>query len=58
MIDCKNFDELDNDDIDHISHYSLHLYELVPLEDDQDYLIFKNQLRHLIEILEKENGKN
>lgn len=53
MIDFKDFDELDDDDIYNISCYSEHLFELFPIVDDTDYIIYKNQLRHIIEILEK-----
>ena len=52
-----NFEELlKHPEYSSINSFVMEMYESIPFEDDSDYLQFRRSLRHILEILEKDNG--
>lgn len=55
MIEFKKFEELDSNDLFSLSCYVNDIYDLITIDNEKDYMTFKNRLRHIIEIVECEN---
>lgn len=57
MIECKDLNDFEFNDLVELSFYVEKLYNnFCYFMDDTEYLHFKNALRHILEILEKDNG--